>query len=216
MSSIRHQVNALFIPTLEDLKVQGAKLKQLLSEQYPPVAAPRAPIRYVTKRLGVSWTAAGDTGPVTFHSTDRGTFYPVNEGAFLQKLLEDCTNPRLSYRALSRLDSFTRWLNNREEGIIRASANILSTQRSWVDKLNARIACVELGEKYKPLTQDEQDKIRGAMLRGNKYEVTSHLRSYGVELITATAHVDAAQRMLAKKGFCYIRVGNQLVEIIKT
>lgn len=211
MDSIEQQVNYLFIPALEALKEQGKKLRKLVKLQYPPVPAPRAPKRFVTKRLGVSWTADKEE-TIVFLAYRNNYWHDTEEALFLQKLFKQTPTPRLSLRALSRLDQFTRWLQAREDGILKASRQILKSQEPWVEKLNARIACAELGEGYKQ--SPKTDAIRRAFLQKDKIQATTLVRECAkLKTSEAIPLVEAAFKELEKNGKTFLRVENQLIEI---
>jgi hypothetical protein len=116
----------------------------------------RCRIRPLTDSLSVS-LGLDVNHPISFYCLNTQISKPM----FMESLNKQLSTPRLASRALSRIDSFTRWCVTRKEGFERAEKNLLETQKPWIEKLNSRLGMLELSGDT---VSTEPDKADGEIL----------------------------------------------------
>lgn len=170
----RQQITALIKHSVADLKRSGRELTEVTLNQFPVLPRLRATPRYITKTLGVCFNnsiirtinnGVTDVKPIRFfirmrlekrvkdftrvrkalgYKGQASIWCEISEDDFIKYTVECCTTPRKLVRALARMDSYVRWMQDRIRGLEAARENILIAQQPWVDKINARISGIEL------------------------------------------------------------------------
>ncbi len=234
----REQVQGLFLTTVDEMKRQGGILWAAFHDQFPPAPRPRVSVRFITDKLGVCWNSrpaimpgvnkvmgthetilffergmpprlALGVHPSKHHNFRHKMFWrQLSEDRFMQTLYATCMTPRRAARALARLDAYTRWLVNREEGIKTARENIMSTQGPWVQRIDARIGGAELAGVSLSMKFSQNGPfsawpmhLRDALANNKKIEAIKIARELtGMGLADAKNWIERAVEILRKHG----------------
>jgi ribosomal protein L7/L12 len=211
----RDQIKFVLDSKLREIDLAAQELTSLCRNAWPTVPFPRSQVRYVTSKLGVQYKPKKPMNAVAFYvrtvkKEDTRFSYWCPTVANGHSILADCRSPRDAARVLARLDAFHAWLIARKAGVAKAQAHLLQQQEPWTEKLNARIAILELSsgniqeDRNLPKIPDWPSEAKNLLKSsGNgKISLVKWIREYlHCGLSEAVRHADAAITAFRDHGY---------------
>lgn len=147
MSSLKDYTSRLLDDAIAELHKELDVLREAQSRTHPKPPKLRVPKRYITRTLVIVPNLDTATYYKVYHKVDHVTrTYLSDSYAWRNILLDECDTPRKLVRVLARIESLSAWCRARVEGLSRADQHLLQSQQKYIEKLEGRIAMIELRE----------------------------------------------------------------------